>query len=122
MKVRVEISGAAGLAMVGHGTAWRGSTHCGEESPQKSGKDRQGTARQSPARQGAARQGMARLHTLHPKGCRSVARLGEASRGEEWHGKHTASHGVPQFGAAQLGEAGPGKAGQGKHTASLRGC
>ena len=71
---------------------------------------------------GEAGKGMARLHTLHPKGCRSVARLGRAWRGRAWRGKHTASHGVPQFGAAWHGEARTGQAGHGKHTASLRGC
>jgi hypothetical protein len=73
MGVHVEILGRARLGWARQARARRGSTHCGEESPQKSGMLWQSRARIGKARPGVVRQGKAR------------------------RGKYTASHGVPQF-------------------------
>lgn len=75
--------------MAGRGEAWQGYTHSGEESPLQCGS----------AWPGRAWLGMARLHTLHPSGCRSVARLGQAGRGGAGRGVANTQHlhGVLKF-------------------------
>ena len=64
---------------------------------------------------GEAGKGMAWLHTLHPKGCRSVARLGRAWRGREWRGTANTrqTHGISRGAAVWRGWAWRGGAGRG---------
>jgi hypothetical protein len=82
--------------------------------------------------QGVARWGGARLDTLRggiPRSSRAKhgpARQATARRGPAGPGKHTASHGVPQFvvphGSAWCGSAGHGGARLGKHTVPQAGA
>ena len=141
MRVHVEILGRSRLGWARQARAGRGSTHCGEESPQQSGRLWRGMAGHGAVRlgtvgrgkytashggaavcaawlgygvawKGAAVPGLA--NTLLFKEGRSL-RLGSARPG-------MASHSRAWLGTAWPGAARPGLAGHGKHTASLRGC
>ena len=100
-----------GMACYGKAGRGEGSTHCGEESPQKSG-----AARRVTARLGDAGHGKARLHTLHPYG---VQKCGQSRRGGAGQGGARQTHGISRgaavcgkvrWGVARQGEAVPGMA------------
>ena len=75
MAVHVEILGRARLGWACQARARRGSTHCGEESPQKSGLPRPGAVRRGVARHGEVRRGLA--NTLFLKRGQKFGRLGQ---------------------------------------------
>jgi hypothetical protein len=95
--LRFQARQGSGKALLGG--AGLGSTHCGEESPQKSGKAWTGKASHGAARPGVARQ----THCISRGAEVCLAWPGTARPGEVWRGKYTASHGVSQFGAAWPG-------------------
>jgi hypothetical protein len=118
----------AWLNTEGSGEEWQGTDGIGEarlrtlhpgDRVQKRGN----------ARSGEDRNGRSRLHTRHSTECRSVARigtavLGQAGRGPDRIGKHTALYGAQQPAEQRLGGALRGKEGigQAKHTMHPTGC